>query len=89
MRSGLEVPQLVDGPRVAEKLVKAMQKGFADLEQQPGMGSPRLGQELGVPELRTWDISGFPLAIWYFERGDVVDVVRIVGTAQDPPGIAI
>jgi len=26
-----------------------MQKAFTDLEQQPGMGSQRLGQELDIP----------------------------------------
>ena len=47
------------------------------------MGSPSLGQELGITGLRTWLVSGFPLTFWYFERETCVDVVRLVGQRQN------
>jgi len=37
-----------------------------------------------VPGLHTWQLCGFPAAVWYFERADHVDVVRVIGERQDP-----
>ena len=72
------------GPDVANCLVDALHKAQAELALQPGIGSPVLGQLLGLPGLRVWRISGFPLSYWYFEREHCVDVVRLVGQRQDP-----
>ena len=71
------------GVAVAHRLRQAIEATLADIEHNPGTGSPRLGQTLGVPGLRTWRIAGFPLAAWYFERDDHLDVARIVGQRQD------
>jgi toxin ParE1/3/4 len=77
------------GARVAKKLVDAMKKALQALEQQPGMGSPAIGQELDIGGLRTWRLDGFPLSLWYFERADHVLVVRLVGQRQDPEYLAV
>lgn len=77
------------GARVAAKLVQAMQRALLTLQQQPGIGSPVLGQELGIPEMRTWLVDGFPLAFWYFERETNIDVVRLAGQRQDALGIDV
>ncbi len=68
------------GAAVAANLVQALQ-------QQPGIGSPVLGQELGITEMRTWRVDGFPLTFWYFERATQIDVARLVGQRQDSPYI--
>jgi toxin ParE1/3/4 len=72
------------GARVAKKLVDAMKKALHALEQQPGMGSPAVGQELDIDGLRAWRLEGFPLSLWYFERADHVLVVRLVGQRKTP-----
>jgi len=77
------------GARVATKLVDAMKKALHALEQQPGVGSPAIGQELGIDGLRAWRVPGFPLSFWYLERADHVLVVRLVGQRQDPEGVAV
>ncbi|WP_157267748.1 type II toxin-antitoxin system RelE/ParE family toxin [Azohydromonas aeria] len=74
----------VAGTAVAARLVTAMAKALEELSTNPGMGSPVLGQTLGVEGLRTWRLDGFPLTFWYFERDEHVDVVRLVGQRQDP-----
>jgi len=72
------------GAAVARRFAEAVKGAVARLEANPAIGSPRIGQDIGVPELRTWRLSGFPAALWYFERADHVDIVRLVGERQDP-----
>ncbi len=79
----------VAGAGVAKNLVEALKKALNALEQQPGMGSPAIGQELDIEGLRAWRLDGFPLSLWYFERSDHVLVVRLVGQRQNPEGIAV
>ena len=71
------------GVEVAQRLRKAIEDSLADIANKPGTGSPRPGQASGATGLRTCRIDGFPLAAWYFERDDHVDVARIVGHLQD------
>lgn len=77
------------GAAVAGKLVKAMAKALQDLERNPSIGSPTLGKLLGIEELRTWRLQGFPLTFWYFERADHIEVVRLVGQRQDPEDVEV
>lgn len=71
------------GTRVAESVVKATNAALDQIELAPGIGSPVLGKRLGIPGLRTWQIAKFPLLWCYFERGDLLDVVRLLGERQD------
>lgn len=71
------------GTPVADKLVRALERAQGELARQPAIGSPTLGEAIGVPGLRTWAIRGFPLSYWYFERPEQVDIVRLVGQRQD------
>jgi len=71
------------GTRVAVKLAKATNEALDQIEFEPGMGSPMLGNLLGIPGLRTWRVAKFPLLWCYFQRGDHLDVVRLLGERQD------
>ena len=71
------------GAKVAVKLVKATNLALDQIELDPGIGSPVLGKVLGIPSLRTWQVTKFPLLWFYFERGDHLDVVRLLGERQD------
>lgn len=71
------------GTRLAVKVAKATNETLDQIELQPGMGSPTLGKLLGIPGLRTWRVGKFPLLWFYFERGDQLDVVRLLGERQD------
>lgn len=71
------------GARLAVKLAKATNEALDQVEREPGMGSPRLGKLLDIAGLRTWRVEKFPLLWCYFERGDHLDVVRLLGERQD------
>lgn len=71
------------GSKVAVRLVGAADKALDQIELEPGMGSPVLGNALGLPELRTWKVTKFPLLWFYFERADHLDVIRLLGERQD------
>ena len=71
------------GKRIANQLAIAADDAIRHLQQNPGTGSPRIGQTLDIPGLRSWRVSGFPLIWFYFEREDYLDVVRLLGERQD------
>ena len=71
------------GNRVAVKLVNATNAALDQIELDPGIGSPTLGKLLGIPGLRTWGVTRFPLLWCYFERGERLDVVRLLGERQN------
>jgi len=71
------------GKHIANELAGAADDALRHLQQNPGTGSPRIGQELDIPGLRSWRVSGFPLIWFYFEREDCLDVVRLLGERQD------
>ncbi|RZS58377.1 type II toxin-antitoxin system RelE/ParE family toxin [Sphaerotilus mobilis] len=81
--------RLTAGPDVAERLVRALSTAQQMLLSNPAIGSPRLGQMLGITGLRTWRIEGYPMSYWYVERPGVVDIVRLVGHRLDPSGISV
>ena len=75
------------GTRVAVKLANATNAALDQIELDPGIGSPKigelLGKLLGIPGLRTWRVAKFPLLWCCFERGDQLDVVRLLGERQN------
>ncbi len=75
------------GARLAVQLVTATSAALDQIELEPGIGPPTLGKTLGIPELRSWRVTGFPLLWFYFERGDHLDVVRLLGERQDTAAI--
>lgn len=77
------------GAQVAAKLVDSLRKALRGLERQPGIGSPTLGQAIGIADMRTWRVDGFPLSFWYFERATHMDVARLVGQRQDALSIDV
>ena len=53
------------------------------LATQPAMGSLRWNDPADIPPLRAWRVKRFPVLWFYFERGDHLDVVRLLGERQD------
>ena len=68
---------------MAARLAGAIEADLQTIEQQPAIGAPTLGHELGIPDLRTWEVSGFPLVPIYIERLEYLDVVRLLGQRQN------
>lgn len=77
------------GAKIATQLVDELQKAFGELARNPAIGSPLIGQQLGIAGLRAWRLDRFPISAWYFDRDGQVLVVRLVGHRQDAEGIAL
>ena len=73
------------GNAVALRFIDALDEAFDLLGRQPGVGSPRLAQELKLPGLRSWPLTGFPHLLLYLEQDDAVDVARVLPMARDIP----
>ncbi|ODU08155.1 MAG: plasmid stabilization system protein [Rubrivivax sp. SCN 71-131] len=71
------------GTRLAVRVARDTNKALDQIELEPGIGSSRLGKLLDIQGLRTWRVGKFPLVWCYFERGDHLDVVRLLGERQD------
>ena len=71
------------GSRLALAAASATNTALDQIERDPGIGSPTLGERLGISGLRTWRVAKFPLLWCYFERDDDLDVVRLLGQRQD------
>ncbi len=67
------------GEGTAIQLVSALEEALLQLSRDPCIGSPAIGHVLDVEGLRSWRLNGFPLSLWYFERDNQVDIVRLVG----------
>ena len=68
---------------MAVRVAKATNAALDRIELDPGIGAPTLGKRLGIPGLQTWRVAKCPLLWCYFERGDHLDVVRLLGERQD------
>jgi toxin ParE1/3/4 len=69
--------------KVALQLRTVAESSIQFLEQNPGLGSPTLGRELDIDNLRTWRLTGFPLLWLYIEHPTHLDFVRLLGQQQD------
>ena len=75
------------GSALGAKAFDAARAALGPIKRMPGVGSPRLGKECGLPGLRQWGVGGFPMSWFYFEREDHLDVVRLLGDRQDTAAV--
>lgn len=71
------------GRELAARFFDAAIAALRAVEGAPGVGSPRIGELIGFPELRRVGVSGFPCGWLYLERPDALDVVRLLADRQD------
>ena len=71
------------GSVLGERFFDTARAALAPLERMPGLGSPAIGERCGLPGLRQWGVSKFPVRWFYFEREDNLDMVRLLGERQD------
>ncbi len=56
------------------------------IARQPGIGSPRWGEALNMPDLRVWPLAHFPYQVFYLQRAPHVEIWRVLHGARDVPG---
>jgi toxin ParE1/3/4 len=71
------------GESLAERFFDAAREASTSIERMPGIGSPRLGQLIGLEGLRSWPLNGFPVRWFYLEQTNFVDLVRLLADRQD------
>jgi toxin ParE1/3/4 len=74
-----------ENPQAAIRFLEELELAFARLAEQPGMGSPRYAHLLIEGNLRMWTLATFPYLVFYLERPDHLDVVRVLHEVRDLP----
>jgi len=74
-----------DAPDAAEGFISTLEKSIGHIRRYPASGSPRYASELGLPDLRFWQIKRYPYLVFYVECDDHIDVWRILHSQRDIP----
>jgi toxin ParE1/3/4 len=67
------------------RFIDALQASIRKIAAHPAMGSPRYAQSLSIPGLRLWRLTRFPYLMFYLEREDAIDVLRVLHEVRDIP----
>ena len=90
-RANRDIDEAIDhylkeaGQEAALGFLDALERAYRHIARHPASGSPRYGQELDLPGLRSWPLRRYPYLILFFERADHIDVVRILHAERDIP----
>ena len=74
---------LLTAPHVAEDFLAQATDAQRNIESHPGTGSPRYSHLLEIPGLRCWPLDRFAHLIFYVERDDHLDVLRLLHQSRD------
>ncbi|GAA0296045.1 type II toxin-antitoxin system RelE/ParE family toxin [Sphingomonas oligophenolica] len=90
-RARLDIEQAVDwyareaGEQVAVGFVDAVERAWRAIAANPALGSPLHAHELNLPGLRTQRLRRYPYLVFYIDRGDHVDIWRVLHAQRDIP----
>lgn len=71
------------GSELGTRFFDAAIAALRSIEEAPGIGSPKIGELIGVPEVRRMAVHGFPCGWLYIERPHILDVVRLLADRQE------
>jgi toxin ParE1/3/4 len=74
-----------EAPHMVAELERAILEAREHVEKFPGTGSKRYQSSSGEDVLRFWTLNTFPYAMFYFERADYVEIVRLLHQASNIP----
>jgi toxin ParE1/3/4 len=86
-----DVDQIVDHylaeavPNIAARFLEALELALGQIQQEPGIGSPRLARAMQSLALRIWPVKGFPYLIFYLDLPEGPQIWRVLHTARDIP----
>ncbi len=72
-------------PDAALRLIDSLEQAFVFIADRPAAGSPRHGEALDIPGLRSWKLEDFPYLFFYIETVACIDVWRVLHERQDVP----
>ncbi len=70
---------------LAERLLEEINAAFLHIANLPGTGSPRYAKRSDIKGLRFWLLDQFPYSVFYVERSDSIDIIRLLHQASDIP----
>ena len=70
---------------LAERLLEEINTAFLHIAHFPGTGSPRYAKRSTVKGLRFWLLDRFPYSVFYIERSDSIEIIRLLHQASDIP----
>jgi len=73
------------GEKTAVEFARALKGAFAHIARHPASGSPRWAHVLGLRDLRTWPLKGFPYLVFFMEGADRIDIWRVLHQERDIP----
>jgi toxin ParE1/3/4 len=73
------------GERTAMGFIDAVEDAYRAIWARPATGSPRYAHELNLPGLRCHRLKRYPYLIFYVERGDHIDLWRVLHAQRDIP----
>lgn len=77
----------MENPAAAGGFLDALERDFDILSRQPGIGSLRYAHILPTEGLRMQPVTGFPWLVFYLERPDHLDVIRVLHKRRDTPSL--
>jgi toxin ParE1/3/4 len=73
------------GVDVADAFVAELEAANDKISASPVHGSPRYATMLNIPDLRHRKLRRFPYLVFYAERDDRIEVMRVLHAARDIP----
>jgi toxin ParE1/3/4 len=65
------------------RFTEALRDAYRSIGDRPGTGSPRYGDLLGIEDLRSRKVKNFPYLVFYVERLDHIDILRVLHAQRD------
>lgn len=65
--------------------IEALEQAYIHIGRHSATGSPRYAHELNLDGLRFWPLTRYPHLVFYIERGDHIDVWRVLHGQRDIP----
>ena len=74
-----------EAPHMVRGFESAVLEARRHVEKFPGTGSKRYLSGSGEDTLRFWTLNKFPYAMFYFERADYIEIVRLLHQSSNIP----
>ena len=90
-RANLDVVEAIDhyvsedAEQAALGFIDALSQAYERIGRNAAIGSPRYAHELNLPGLRAWPLKRYLYLVFYVERGDRIDVWRVLHGKRDLP----
>jgi len=76
---------LIESAAVAEAFVDALRAAYEGIRHSPEIGALRYAHALNLPGLRFWKCGRYPYLVFYLERADRIEVLRVLHERRDIP----